>query len=468
MDSLRHTGSVNTHDLASIADASAWHQRGRELQLQGDSSGAEHAYQQALARDPLYCRSLNNMAVLLMQRFEPEQADVFLQRGLSGGAGHDPLDTALLLNTLCQLRLQQQRPAEALAVARRLVQLAPEPLHFTNLAVALQISGQPQAALRAQRQALELGGADPDPTQLRNLATMELALDPFSQRGWRLLEARLAAQPQAQQGLWNGQRVPELLVWDEQGFGDAIQCLRWLPAVAHRAERLTIWLRPELLPLVQQRLPLPPHAVLQAWSPGAEPWQQGIPHLPLMSQPLALNLSGPPLAAGLPLRRERPLRRPGPRRLGLVWAAGRKPEVEADRQARRRSLPLAQLMAVLQGPVQQGNLQLQSLQVGADAQEAEAWRPWLEPAPALADWEATASALEQLDGLISVDTAVAHLAGSLGVPTILLLPEPCDWRWGLQGNRTPWYPSVQLLRLAQASLADDLPGWLYDSTARST
>jgi Flp pilus assembly protein TadD len=292
----RHTGSVNTHDLLSIFDASVWHQRGRELQLQGDSAGAEHAYQQALALDPHYRRSLNNLAVLAMQRFEPEQAEQLLQRGLSDGAGQDPQDTALLLNTLCQLRLQQQRPAEALAVARRLVQLAPEPSHFTNLAVALQISGQPQAALRAQRQALELAGADPDPTLLRNLATMELALDPFRQRGWRLLEARLAAQPQAQQGLWNGDRVPELLVWDEQGFGDAIHCLRWLPAVAHRAERLTLWLRPELLPLVQQRLPLPPHTVLQAWPPGAEPWQQIASASPIRSGPCGWAISRPTTA----------------------------------------------------------------------------------------------------------------------------------------------------------------------------
>ena len=62
------------------------------------------------------------------------------------------------------------------------------------------------------------------------------------------------------------------------------------------------------------------------------------------------------------------------------------------------------------------------------------------------DWEATACAVEMLDGVISVDTAVAHLAGSLGVPTLLLLPEPCDWRWGLEGERTPWYSSLRLLR----------------------
>jgi len=445
-------------------EAAAWHQRGRELQLQGDAAAAEQAYRQALALEPLQRRSLNNLAVLLLQRFEPQQAEQLLERGLHGGGPMpvDPAETALLLNTLCQLRLQQQRPQEAVAVARRLVQLAPQAAHFTNLAVALQLSGQPQAALRAQRQALGVGGADPLPLlwqppaerqlQLQNLATMELRLDPFGQRGWRLLQARLAAQPQhwssqpkPWQGLWNGERVPELLLWDEQGFGDAIQCLRWLPAAARCAERLQLWLRPQLLPLVQQRLPLPAHVELRAWPAGAEPWRVGLPHLPLMSLPLALGLSGLPLAAGVPLRVQRS-RRPGPRRFGLVWAAGRKAEVEADRQARQRSLPLAELMAVLEPAVRQGSLRLLSLQVGSDAAEAAAHAPWLEPAPPLADWEATARELEQLDGVISVDTAVAHLAGSLGIPTLLLLPEPCDWRWGLEGERTPWYPSVRLLR----------------------
>ncbi len=449
-------------------DAAAWHQRGRDLQLQGDVAGAEQAYRQALALDPCFRRSLNNLAVLALERFQPDQADALLQRGLAGGHGSDdPAETALLLNTLCQLRLQQQRPQEALAAARRLVQLAPDGPHFTNLAVALQSCGQPEAALRAQRQALAV--SDPlqllwqplhnaqasaqRQRQLQNLATMELALDPFNPRGWRLLQARLAAQPEhwgleptPWQGLWAGESVPELVLWDEQGFGDAIQCLRWLPAAARRVERLECWLRPQLLPLVQQRLPLPAHVELRAWPSGAEPWQPRKPHLPLMNLPLALGLSGPALAAGLPLRQGQRERQPGPRRLGVVWAAGRKPQPEADRQARQRSVPLAELMGMLAPMVRQGRLQLVSLQVGEDAQEAHAYPDLLQPALPLADWEATGQQIEQLDGVISVDTAVAHLAGSLGVPTLLLLNEPCDWRWGLEGERTPWYGSVRLMR----------------------
>ena len=92
-------------------EAVAWHQRGRELQLQGDAAAAEQAYRQALALEPLQRRSLNNLAVLLLQRFEPQQAEQLLERGLHGGGPTpvDPAETALLLNTLCQLRLQQQR-----------------------------------------------------------------------------------------------------------------------------------------------------------------------------------------------------------------------------------------------------------------------------------------------------------------------------------------------------------------------
>ena len=450
-----------------------WHQLGRQRQLAGDLEAAELAYQRALAIDPTYLRSLNNLAVLAMGRFEPDAAEAWLQRGLAAVCSWADPAAPLLLNSLCQLRLQQQRPAEALAVTRQLVQLAPEPGSWSNLAVALKWCCQPQQARRAQ--ALALGSPPLDPLQslwqpagdahasashhvrLLNLATMELGLDPWGRRGWQLLEARLACQaghwqpelaPPPWSGLWTGEPVPELLVWDEQGYGDAIQALRWLPAVAQCCRQLRLWMRPELEPLVRRRLPLPPHCRIELLRGDAAPWKQGLPHRPLMSLPLALGLKGPAMVEGVGLQRFAAPPRQGarPLRLGLVWAAGRKAEVEADRHARSRSLPLAALMAELAPLVQAGQLRLQAVQVGSDAAQAAGFRGLLEPTPPLADWEATAALLEQLDGLISVDTAVAHLGGSLGLPTLLLLDDPCDWRWGPSGNGTPWYRCVRLLR----------------------
>ena len=467
-----HTVAVTVPPRLPNSDAVAWHQKGLQLQLDGDKACAEQAYRQALSVDPLYRRSLNNLAVLALQAFQVEEADSLLQRGLAVGQGAvDPAETALLLNTLCQVRLQQQRIREAVAVGRRLVLLAPQGPHFTTLAVALQLSGQLEAAQRAQRLAFGAGTADPlnllwhslDDSaasaqrhrELQNLATMELAGNPFSQQGWTLLQARLADQPghwsqhpSPWQGLWNGEPVSELLLWDEQGFGDAIQCLRWLPAAVRRAERVRLWLRPQLLRLVRRRLPMPAHVELLAWPDGANPWGEQVSHLPLMSLPLALGLTGSALPLGVPLHRGPAVQRPtrGLGRLGLVWAAGRKSDPEADRQARQRSISLAALMTVLEPEVRQQRLQLVPLQVGPDATDAAAFEHLLQPSPPMDDWEATACALEQLDGVISVDTAVAHLAGSLGIDTLLLLPQPCDWRWGLEGDLTPWYPSMRLCR----------------------
>jgi len=475
---------------AGPTTAPDWHRRGRDLQLQGDHDGAQRAYLKALELDPGYLRSLNNLAVLAMAAQRPDQADQWLGRGLAAVTRWDDPAAPLLLNSLCQLRLQQQRPLEALATAKTLVQLAPEPSAWSNLAVALQWSCRPRQACTAQ--AMALGAPLQDPlqalwqgadgpqasagrhVQLQNLATMELSLDPWGRRGWQLLQARLACNkdhwqtnlaPPPWTGLWQGQPVQELLVWDEQGYGDAIQALRWLPAAARRCQRLRLGLRPELLALVERRLALPGHCKLEPLGSDGAPWQQGLAHLPLMGLPLALGLEGQAIATGTHLKRLRPPRPGGrPPRLGLVWAAGRKGEAEADRHARSRSLPLDGLMAVLAPLVRQGRLQLQALQVGADGAEADGFAEVLAPTPPLGDWEATAALLEQLDGLISVDTGTAHLGASLGLPTLMLLNTPCDWRWGALGESTPWYPTMRLVRYSAmqtlgAQLGEALQTW---------
>ena len=114
-----------------------------------------------------------------------------------------------------------------------------------------------------------------------------------------------------------------------------------------------------------------------------------------------------------------------------------KPEAEADRHARTRSIGLQRLLQLLEPLLAGTGITLLPLQVGPDAAELEAYSAALLPTPDLSDWERTAAVLERLLGVITVDTAVAHLAGSLGVPTALLLSTPCDWRWGFSGEHTP-------------------------------
>ena len=472
--------------------AAQWHALGRDCQLRGDGEAAERAYRRALELDPGYLRSLNNLAVLAMGQLRSEEAEQWLQRGLAAVSSWADPAAPLLLNTLCQLRLQQQRAPEALLNARQLVQLSPEPASWSNLAVALRWCGRPLPAFRAQRLALACddpsaevcqshGGLDPQgqatrQVMLRNLGTMVLALNPWSEQGWRLMEARLACEPSYWQpggpvppwpGLWRGERVSHLHLWDEQGFGDAIQCLRWVPLAAQRCDRLTLMLRPGLLPLVQRRLALPAWVELEPLPEERPPWQRGKPHLPLMSLPLALKLAGTP-AMVLPgttvlVRNPAAVRE---RCLGLVWAAGRKPEAEADRHARTRSIGLQRLLQLLEPLLAGTGIKLLPLQVGPDAAELEAYSAALLPTPDLSDWERTAAVLERLLGVITVDTAVAHLAGSLGVPTALLLSTPCDWRWGFSGEHTPWYASTTLLRAgAWAGLGEGMQAWLAELLA---
>jgi ADP-heptose:LPS heptosyltransferase len=130
-------------------------------------------------------------------------------------------------------------------------------------------------------------------------------------------------------------------------------------------------------------------------------------------------------------------RLPASRRVGLVWAGNPAKEEDA-----KRSLPLAALAPVLATP----GIRFVSLQVGPAAAQAAGVPGLLDVAPALTDFAETASCVAGLDLVISVDTAIAHLAGALGVPCWLLCPDPPDWRWLLGREDSPWYASLRLFR----------------------
>jgi ADP-heptose:LPS heptosyltransferase len=130
--------------------------------------------------------------------------------------------------------------------------------------------------------------------------------------------------------------------------------------------------------------------------------------------------------------------------VGLVWAGS--PTYTHDRQ---RSCTLQDFAPVLQTP----GIAFYSLQTGDRSQELTQRPPDVrvqDLAPCLHDFGDTALLLDQLDLVLTVDTAVAHLAGALGKPVWVLLPAVPDWRWGLDEEQTPWYPTMRLFRQARA------------------
>ena len=246
------------------------------------------------------------------------------------------------------------------------------------------------------------------------------------------------------QPLWDGKPLQgqRLLVYAEQGHGDTIQFLRYGAEAKRRA--------PDLIVTVHSNM-----VRLASWL--AEPLQivsasEPLPHFDVQCPMLTLpHLFGtdealipPPAAFVIPaamqhLWRTRLEGAPG-LKVGLVWAGS--PDHMNDQN---RSLPV-DLLAPL---AEIGNVRYFSLQVGPAAGSLAGSRlaPCVKDISAdLTDYGETAAAISQLDLVIAVDTSVAHLAGSLGTPTWLLVPFAPDWRWLLDRDDSPWYPSMRLFR----------------------
>lgn len=239
---------------------------------------------------------------------------------------------------------------------------------------------------------------------------------------------------------WDGSPLGgrRILLHSEQGFGDSIQFARYAPLVAERGGRVLLELHPHLTRLFAG-----------LW-PGVTVVRHGDPvpehdaHCPLMSLPAAFGTTldrmppAEPYLWGDPaeVARWRPrLEGVAGLRVGLVWAGN--PRHVNDRN---RSLPVSALTPLLAVP----GIRFFSLQTG----EARATVPAgvTDLIDGVRDFADTAAVLAQLDLLVTVDTAVAHLAGALGRPCWLLLPYAPDWRWLLGRTDSPWYPSLRLFR----------------------
>jgi len=232
------------------------------------------------------------------------------------------------------------------------------------------------------------------------------------------------------------------LLHAEQGYGDTLQFCRYVPRVQALGATIILEVQPPLVSLLQGQFP------------GVTVIAHGQPlpafdlHCPLMSLPLAFKTQLDSIPADIPYLQARPERiaawgeRLGPRqrpRIGVVWSGN-----PAHKNDHNRSLPLSQLEQLLQLPYDWHILQ-KDIQPG-DQDTLRSLPQLQDHRPELTDFDATAGLLSHMDLLISVDTAVAHLAGSLGKPLWLLLPYLPDYRWLLDRPDSPWYPSFTLYR----------------------
>ena len=256
---------------------------------------------------------------------------------------------------------------------------------------------------------------------------------------------------------WDGGPIHgrTVLVLAEQGLGDTIQFARYLPMLAQRGARVIVECATSLVPVLAA-MPGVSSACARGRRPAHDVWvdQMSLPRLfrttldtvPYPSAYLEAD-------AAKVTRWDRRL--PGGLRIGLVWAGNPLHSNNA-----RRSMPVAALGPILAA----GGGKLISLQAGARASEAAQMQGVTTIATHLTDWSETAAAIAAMDLVITVDTAVAHMAGALGIPVWVMLPHAPDWRWMLGRMDTPWYSGMRLFRQARpgdwagvaARVADEL------------
>lgn len=242
---------------------------------------------------------------------------------------------------------------------------------------------------------------------------------------------------------WRGQdlRGKRILLHAEQGFGDTVQFLRYVPLVTQLgAAEVTVEVQPELRTLVAG---MPSGFTLGTGTPAGKYDF----HCSLLDLPIAFRttLSTIPKPVHLELREtvlghwQARIGRTRRMRIGLVWGGNPRNSTDAKRSVNLHALsPLLSTFT---------DADFFSFQVGPPARQLkECEGPVIDLKPFLTDFVETAAALRQMDRIISVDTAVAHLAGSLGLGVFLLLcHRPC-WRWLLETKSSPWYPTMKLIR----------------------
>jgi tetratricopeptide (TPR) repeat protein len=408
----------------------------------GDLSGAADHYRRALELKPDHVDSLIGVGVTLREQGEADAGLRYFKRALALAP-----DRTEVHNNLALAHEDMDDLDRAIVHYQQAVSLnPPQPEIYTNFGRTLEHRGQLEEAMACYERALAL---KPDYAEARYNRSLLLLLRGDFAQGWAEYEWRwrLKANPERSdlpQQRWSGEPVEgkTILIQTEQGFGDSFQFLRYVPAIADRGASIVMAAPGPLLRLVKNL-----RGVAAVITEGDRLPEIDF-HCPLMSLPRVFDTRIETIPAAVPYLaspgdiaaawRER-LSGGSDLKIGLVWSGN-----PANRLNPGRSISITALAPLLHIP---GTCWF-SLQVGTAAADiALVPKEKIEDlSPFLTDFAETAAAICHLDLVISVETAVAHLAGALGQQVWVPLAVVPAWRWLLDRDDSPWYPTMRLFR----------------------
>lgn len=421
------------------------HQLGNAFLARGFLDAAKLAYERALTLNSQSAETLSNLGVICAEQRQFDQAAAYQRQALSINPqfGDAYINFGLVLS-------QQHAFAEAESAYQKALTLKPDQqssIH-SNRGLNYQAQGEWPAAQDCFNQALQLDAANAK-AQF-NRATLSLLLGDFKQ-GWADYEIRFALNdpnhPQllTAQPRWQGEDLhgKTLLVHYEQGLGDTLQFVRYLPLLKERGANITLQTQADLIPLLTTQSQL---GIKELITP-----TQSLPahdyFVPLMSLPYCFKTLPETIPAAKNAYLQAPVNSavklassPNLLRVGLVWAGNAQHHNDHQRSI---------LLNTLRPLLKESNVHFYSLQYGlmqAEIQHENLSSRLEDLSPQLNTWADTAQIINQLDLVITVDTAVAHLSAALGKPTWILLPWLPDFRWMLDRSDSPWYGSARLFR----------------------
>lgn len=422
----------------------AYNNLGFILHEEGDLKAAKNCYQQALTYNPNFSEAYNNLGNFWQEKNQLEEAQASYKQAINLNPNY-----AEAYNNLGNICLEKGDVKNAIAYFQQALTLNPNYADaYNNLGNVWKFKGKLTEALSLYQQALNI---NPDFPEAHENLGMILLLNGDFQTGFTEYEWRCKTKKYLRHSFpysfWNGSDLngKKILLICDQGLGDAIQFIRYVSLIAKKGGKVIILCQEPLLRLFNNLADIEQVITEALVEFDVYAFVMSLPYL------IGTNLDTIPAqipyisaSKPYPFILQKPLQTN--LKVGIVWAGS--PNNQNDQN---RSCHIKHFLSIINIP----GITFYSLQKGAKAAQLtqiDTLGKVEDLSNQLNDFADTANLVAQLDLIISVDTSVAHLAGAMGKPVWLLLSFVSDWRWMLDREDSPWYPTMRLFR--QSELGD--------------